>query len=268
MPSEKKIIFLNSYSPRTGHNFVSEAIKVFSQHEVLIHNRSETRLSRMLEAYYHIYYKSIHHKTDKDFMDHLFIHSLRSRILEKCDNEYAMIKDTTLIGKDHLRKLFPEDIHFILLRDPNAVFNSLMKAMKFKKPGFKTIVKKIGIQLGIYPYYYSRKMSHRILRELPDFSHYEVIKYEDLHQKNLETIERLKTIFQCPKSMDQLLEEIDAIQVINSSFHEEVAARKIWEAKPKTETFDPIHRKGNSFFIRLGVRMGTQKLRQKLGYIS
>ena len=44
MSNNQKIIFSNSYSPRTGHNFASEALKVFTNHEVLAHNRSENQI--------------------------------------------------------------------------------------------------------------------------------------------------------------------------------------------------------------------------------
>ena len=161
---DQKIIFLNSYLPRTGHNFVSEALKVFTGHEVLIHNRSETRLSTILREFFNIYNKQVFFETDKKFLEHLFINGLRERILEKSNSEYVMIKNTSFLGVDQLSRLFPTDIHIILLRDPASIFNSLVKGMRFKKGVLKDNIKKLGIFLGIYPYYYSKKLSRNLLK--------------------------------------------------------------------------------------------------------
>ena len=95
---EQRIIFLNSYLPRTGHNFSSQAIKVFSDHQVLSHSHSETRLSSILYSYYNVSDKLIYHQTAKDFMNRLFIDDLRGNILRESNQPYVMIKDTSLIG--------------------------------------------------------------------------------------------------------------------------------------------------------------------------
>ncbi len=264
---KKRIIFLNSYSPRTGHNFVSEVLKIFSNHEVLIHNRSETRLSTILNEYYAVYDRSVYHKTDKDFMDYMFVKGLRERILGKSDKEYVMIKDTSFVGKETLLRVFPDDIHIVLLRDPKGVFNSIMKGMKFRKPGIKNLVKKMTFSMGLYPYHFSRKVSKQVLAILPDLDKFIVIRYEDLHQKDDDTLALLKKIFNSDKAIDAIKTEIDAIEVINSSFLKETGAATIWDAKPKTEKFDPVNRKGNSGLVRKAIVLGAKPLRKKLGYI-
>lgn len=267
-PTNQKIIFLNSYSPRSGHNFVSEALKVVSGHEVLIHKRSETRLSQVLDAYYEIYNTKIHYQTDKDYMDSLLISGLRDRILLPSEKEFVMIKDTTLLGVNHLKKNFPEDIHIILLRDPKAVFNSVIKSMRLGRPTFNNSIKKLGIKLGVYPYYFTRKICKRVIPLIPDLDDFVVLRYEDLVKKDEETLKMLKEMFGSEKSLENIKAEIDGIGVINSSFFEEVKGKDIWDEKPKTEKFNPIDRKGNSFLVRIAVSLGCSSLRKKLGYTS
>lgn len=264
---DQKIVFLNSYLPRAGHNFTSEALKVFTDHHVLIHNRSETRLATVLNEYFKISNKMVFHKSDKDFLDHLFIKGLRHRILEKSDSKYVMIKDTSFVGVDHLQQLFPSDIHLILLRDPENLFNSLIKGMRLKKNNLRDFIKKAGIVFGIYPYYYSKKLSNQILKVLPNFENSIVLKFEDLVGLREETLEMLKSLFDSDKEVKTIKEEIDSIKVINSSFTKEMGTSHIWQEKPKSERFDPVNRKGNSYLIRLGIRCGSRKLRKKLNYI-
>lgn len=264
---EQKIIFLNSYLPRTGHNFVSEALKVLTDHQVLIHNRSETRLASILNDFFNTYDKNVFFETDKKFLDHLFIDGLRERILEKSNSEYVMIKDTSFIGVDQLSRLFPKDIHIILLRDPASVFNSLLKGMRFKKGRFKDEIKKLGILLGLYPYYYSNKLSNYVLKSLPDFQNKILLRYEDIVELDEEILAQLKVLFKTSKEINEIKKEISSIEVINSSFIKETGASHIWEQKTKTEKYDPVKRKGNSYLTRLGVRLGSRKLRKKLNYL-
>ena len=266
-PGGQRIIFLNSYLPRTGHNFSSQVIKVFSDHQVLTHSHSETRLSRVLSSYYNISNKLIYHQNAKDFMNRLFINDLRCNILRESDKSYVMIKDTSFIGVEELKKIFPDDIHLILLRDPKNVFNSLIKGMNLKKPSLKNYLKKLGIKWGAYPWFYSRKLSKQILKQIPEMDHYEIIRYEDLVLKDNQVLMKLKKMFNTQKSLEQIKNEIDEIRVINSSFFEEVGAKKIWDEQPRTENFDPINRNSNIWIIRKGIELGSRKLRKKLKYI-
>lgn len=266
-PEAQKIIFLNSYLPRTGHNFSAQVIKIFSNHHVLAHSRSETRLSRVLASYYSIYDPLIYHKSDKKFMDRLITNDLRIKILSESDEQFVMIKDTSFIGIKELYRTFPNDIHLILIRDPKNVFNSLIKGMSLGKPGFKNYIKKAGNKTGLYPWFYSRKLSKQVLNETPDLSQHKVIRYEDLVLKNEETLLELKKLFNTNKSLEQIKREIDDIGVINSSFFEEIGAKKIWDSQPKTKNFDPVNRKGNSWLIRKGIKLGSRKLRKKFKYI-
>ena len=263
----QRIIFLNSYLPRTGHNFSSQAIKIFSDHQVLPHSHSETRLSRILNSYYNVSDKLIYQPTAKEFMDKLFIDDLRSNILRESQKSYVMIKDTSFIGVQELKRTFPDDIHLILIRDPKNVFNSLVKGMNLKKPSLKNYLKKGGNGSGLYPWFYSKKLSNQVIKEMPDLSQHTTIRYEDLVEKNEQLLKELKGMFGTNKSLEQIKKEIDEIKVVNSSFFEEVKAQKIWDAQPKTKDFDPVNRKGNSWLIRKGIEIGSRELRKKLNYI-
>lgn len=266
MSTSQKIIFSNSYYPRTGHNFASEVLKVFTDHEVLAHNRSETRLSNFLEKYYEIY-NTMAHKTDKDFFDKIILNNIRSAILKESESEYVMIKNTYFNGAYAIPKVFPDDIHILLLRNPVDVFSSIFKAMNLRKKSLKNTLKKIGNIFGIYPYYYCRKIGKRIIKVTPNFDDFYVIRYEDLATKNEEVLEALKKKFNTQKSIEQIKKEIDSINVINSSFYEETGAKHIWDAKQKTKKFNPINRKKHPFLKQKGIDLGSKALAKKLNYL-
>ena len=265
--TEQKIIFLNSYLPRTGHNFSSEVLKIFSRHQVLAHSRSETRLSTLLNSYFNIYDQHIYHESDKKFFDHLFMDDLRKKIIDSSDKKFILIKDTSFMGTDLLPRVFPNDHHIILIRDPKSVFLSLLKGMNLQQKNLKNKLKKIGIFTGIYPYYYSRKLSSKIMRQFPNLNYHTIIKYEDLVMKEEKVLLLLKEKFDTKKSLTQIKKEIDDIEVINSSFYEETGGNKIWDSKPKTSNFDPVNRKGGSFVVNKAVELGSRKFRKKLNYI-
>lgn len=152
MNQHQQIIFLNSYSPRIGHNFSSEVLKIFSDHKVLIHNRSETRLSMVVDAYFYIRDNFVGHNSDKYFLDSVPISGLRENILSHSDSKYIMLKDTFIVGAEKLLNIFPNDLHIILIRNAATVFQSLFKAMDLKKATVRNFLKKIGIFTGFYPY--------------------------------------------------------------------------------------------------------------------
>lgn len=264
-PKERNIIFLNSYLPRTGHNFASEVLKVFVDHEVLPHNRSEIRISSVLEKYFEVQ-QEIRYKTEKNFLNYIFIEDLRNKILSQSSKKFVVIKNTTFVGVDKLPVVFPDDIHILLIRDPRRVFSSLFKAMDLNQKTWKNFAKRFGIYSGSYPYFYSRKLSNQVLRSIPDFKCHFILRFEDLVQKRESSLSALKNLFATEKSMEQIKQEIDAIPVINSSFYEELEADSIWDMKPKTSKFAPLSRKENNFMMRKGIEMGTIKLREKLGY--
>lgn len=263
--NKKTIIFSNSYGPRTGHNFASEALKVFTNHEVLVHNRSETKLSNFLEKYNDLQ-DTIYHKTDKYFFDKIILSSIRDNILEETTTDYVMIKNTSFEGVKYIPEVFPNDVHILLLRNPIDVFNSVFKAMNLNKKGYKNIFKKIGKALGVYPYYFCRKISKQITKDIPDFSKFYVLRYEDIVKQDEAVLLELKNKFNTQKSIAQIKEELNNINVINSSFYEETGAKNIWEAKQKTKDFNPINRKKHTFLIRKGIDLGAKELKRKLGY--
>lgn len=268
MQVNKKIIFLNSCLPRTGHNFASDVIKIFSNHQVLINPRSETKISTFLDSYYTIRENEILNKTNRKFFDYLFINDLREKILLESDHDFVMIKDTTFCGIDKISKVFPDDIQIILLRDPSRIILSLLKAMNLKKKNFKTRLKKILMPLGIFPFLYSRKLSKQVLHHISgtELENKFIIRYEDLFLKDEETLLQLKELFNSNKELAQIKNEIDDIRVINSSFFEETGGNRIWDSKPKTQNFAPLQRRNKNLLIQKAVEIGSAKLRKKLNY--
>lgn len=265
MSQKQTIIFSNSYGPRTGHNFVSDALKVFANHEVLAHARSETRLSNFLKNYFELV-NSIYHKPDRAFFDSIIINDLRANIIKYSDSDYIMIKNTSFEGVKYLPEVFPDDMHILVLRDPTDSFSSAFKAMNLNKKGYKNTLKKIGKAFGVYPYYFFRKVSSQILNVMPDLSKFYIIRYEDLVTQNETVLEALKQKFNIPKSIQQIKDELNSIKVFNSSFFEETGAKHIWESKEKTTTFNPIGRKKHPFLIRVAIELASKKLKNKLGY--
>lgn len=263
---DQKIIFFNSYLPRTGHNFASEVLKIFSDHQVLPHERSEIRFSTIISAYDQIK-ATYFYETPKNFLNSLFLNDLRRKILDQSPNKYVMIKDTSFKGVELLPEIFPDDLHFILIRDPKNVFLSLLKGMNLKKRSLKNKVKRLAIPAGLYPYLYSKKISTQVLKKFPDLSAHTIIKYEDLVKKDKMTLLFLKEKFATKKNLEQIKREIDNIQVINTSFFEETGAKKIWDKKPKTAAFDPVNRIGFNSAVTKAVELGSKKLRKKLNYV-
>lgn len=261
----QRIIFSNSYSPRTGHNFASEIVKVFSGHEVLKHNKSETRLSNVLDEYYKIR-STIFHDTDSLFLDDLILKNIRTEIISKSDRNWIMIKNTSFKGVNYLPRLFPNDIHILILRNPEDVYTSYFKGLRKNKKGFKEKVKGFLMLFGIYQYYFIKKVSKKVINDIPDFSKYEVFKYEDLFLKKKDSLLRLKQIFNCSKSVSDIQEEIDNINVINTSFYKEINASSIWDEHKKTKKYNPINRKSKNLLIRIAITYGSRKLKNKLTY--
>ncbi|QDO94181.1 sulfotransferase [Formosa sediminum] len=268
MKNNQKIIFSNSYSPRTGHNFVAQVFKIFTGLEILIHDKSETQLSRILDLYYTHTRRYIYLDSDKKFMDHLFINGLRERILSKSDNSYVLIKDTSFQGVDCLPELFPNDIHILLIRDPKDVLTSGFKAMRFKRKSIKNLIKKIGMKTGLFQLYFSWRVTHQVIDILPNLENRILIRYEDLVIQKEETLQYLKELFNCDKALDDIKAEINEISVINTSFFkEETGGKHIWDEKEKTTKFNPVNRKSKNIFYRKAIEWGTRDLRKKLGYV-
>ena len=263
----KKIIFSNSYSPRTGHNFFAEVLKVYTDAEILVHERSETRLTSLLEEYYKIYDSHIYHKTDKQFFDELFINNLRTQITSYSKQNHVIIKDTSFKGVEHINRVFPEDIQILLVRDPLAVLKSLFKGMALGKKDIKSKIKKILTPIGIYPLYYAFLFNYKYSKQIPNLKDFNVIYYEKIVLKDEKTLLKLKELFKSKKTLKNIKKEIDEIKVINSSFTKETGAEKIWDAKKKSSSFNPIKRKGHNLLIRSALKIGSYSLRKKLGYV-
>ena len=264
---KQKIIFSNSYSARTGHNFGAQVLKIFTNADILVHPRSETRLTSLLEEYFKIYDSHIYHRTDKQFFDNLFINNLRIQITNYSQKKYIIIKDTSFNGVSHIKRVFPNDIQILFVRDPFAVLISLFKGMDLNKDNYKSKTKKILTPIGIYPLYYAFLFSKKKRKEIPDLNNFHVVYYEAFVRKDEQVLLDLKKMFKTDKSIERIKSEIDNIKVINTSFIKETGASKIWNAKNRTKNFNPLKRKGHNILIRTALKIGSYPLRKKLGYI-
>ncbi len=264
-----KIIFLNSYSPRTGHNFVAQVIKIVSNAEIIPHNQAETRLSLFLEAYYDLQQKNLISGSGKTFLDSLFVDNIRKRIVKDISGEYVLIKDTNYQGVNFQRLQFPNDIHFLTLRDPRDTLISIFKGMRFyKQNGLKAFLKRVGYQTGVYSFYYSRKYSKRFIKTLPDnMEDFHIIRYEDMVLRDKESLSGLLHKFNSDIVIEELISRINEISVINTSFYkEETGGKHIWDSKKVTAKFNPINRNNIPLLHRKGIELGSRKFRKKLGY--
>ncbi|MCM8569236.1 sulfotransferase [Gramella jeungdoensis] len=265
-----KIIFLNSYSPRTGHNFVAQVLKIVSDAEIIPHNQAETRLSLFLESYHKLQQQHFIKGSVKDFLDSIFVKNARERILKDYTASYLLIKDTNHQGVSFQKKSFPDDIHFLMFRDPRDTLISIFKGMRFyNEKGFKAALKKIGFWSGLYSYYYSWNYSRHFIKTIPgDLEGFFVIRYEDLVKRDKETLKRLIQIFNSNMGVEGFITRINEISVINTSFHkEETGGKHIWDSQNATSKFNPVNRKNIPFLHRKGIELGSKKFRKKLGYI-
>ncbi|GAA4316472.1 hypothetical protein GCM10023115_25220 [Pontixanthobacter gangjinensis] len=266
-----KIIFLNSYSPRTGHNFIAQVLKIASNCEVIPHSHAETRLSLFLNSYYDLRKKLNLNKSALKFMDSLFIDNMRETIADSFSADYLLIKDTNQVGVEYLKLVFPNEYHILMFRDPRDTLVSIFKGMRFyHKSGFKNYIKKIGYKTGLYSYYYSKNYSNQFMKTIPkNIEDYYVIKYEDVVRRNNEELGKILEIFNSSITVQDFKNQIDEISVINTSFHkEETGGKGIWDTKKRTEKFNPISRKKIPYLHRKGIELGSKKFRKKLGYIN
>lgn len=62
----------------------------------------------------------------------------------------------------------------------------------------------MGVLLGVYPFYYSRKLSNYVLENLPDLEDKIVLRYEDLVELKKSNLEELKDLFGCDKEINDI----------------------------------------------------------------
>lgn len=273
MNKAKRIIFLNSYSPRTGHNFMAEVIRLASNCEILTHARAETRLSILLDEFHNVV-NPLYFQTARDFHKYLFTATLREQIInfKDSDKNTVMIKDTSMRGVEYLQQHFPDDIHILVTRDPRDTLVSLFKGMRIKdKNKAKRVLKYIGKFIGLYNYTYSKKFQNRYIKETNNIgkSGFHHFKYEDFVSKNETSLKRLLDLFDNSQSIESFVKDIDGIRVINTSFYkEESDSKSTWDAQPKTQNFNPLNRKSLRKVELLAIELGCKKLRKHLGYIN
>ena len=262
-----KIIFLNSQSPRSGHNFVAEVIRVLVDCETPVGDRSEIPLTPIINSYKYTLNTFFKSSRVEHFLDRLFLNNVRDDILIKQKN--CLIKYTNFTGAEDVLYVFPDDIHVISYRDPKDCLISLFKGMKLKN-NWKSRIKKLIIPVGIYHFIYSWKYAKRVLDEMPsDPEKFILIRYEDLVLRNKSELLTLINRFESKMSLVDLENEMDKINVINSSFYkEETDANTMWESSKKTPKFRPIGRKsGFNSLQMIGVKLGSKSLRKKMGYL-
>lgn len=264
---QKKIIFFYSQSPRSGHNFVADVIRLMLKCTTPIGDRSEIPLAGIIRAYQKAkkkYYKS---EGGEEYLDNLFLNDLRNRILNSSSN--VLVKNTSFFGADESFALFPSDFHIISFRDPKDCVISLFKGMKLKK-GIKSTIKRIIMPFGVYHFIYARAYNKRISNSLPELDDFFIVRYEELVFKNRNTLNQLICFFNVQISVEDLAKLMDDIKVINTSFFkEETQSDKLWQASVKTVNFNPVNReKGFNKMQLMGIKMGLISLRRKMGYIK
>ncbi|MGG5488354.1 sulfotransferase [Gaetbulibacter sp. PBL-D1] len=264
---KEKLIFLHSQSPRSGHNFMADVIRTIVDCKTPIDVRSELPIAPVLHAYHKAkcgFYKS---KGVADYLDELFVKPLRATIMTTKDN--YLIKYTSFTGTREALHYFPEALHVVSLRDPKDCLISYFKILKYNAKDIKSFIKKIVLPFGIYHYSYARKYSKRIEAYLPNLDDCFVVKYEDLVKRDEITLKRLMDLFEVSLDVNTLSKRIDGIDVINTSFFkEETHSDDMWKATKKTERFNPISRTyGFNALQLLGIKMGSMRLRRKMGYV-
>jgi len=126
-----RIIFLHSISPRSGHNFIAEVIRLCLKTSTPLGLRSEIPFGIFIKNY-QSFKKTIFGSARYDeYFDEIFIQDLRNKILAK--KNVVLIKNTSLEGATEVKEMFPNDIHIISIRDPRDILTSIFKGMKLKK---------------------------------------------------------------------------------------------------------------------------------------
>lgn len=162
--------------------------------------------------------------------------------------------------------MFPNDVHIISIRNPNDILTSIFKGMKFSK-NLKSKVKKLLIPIGIYHYWYAKQFANNILKILPEFDDFLILKYEDLVTKKANAFLELQQALGVSVNIEEIEKKMDEIKIINTSFFkEETNAHKVWDSTVKTEKFNPINRKYLSYHQRKLIELGSRELIKKLGY--
>jgi hypothetical protein len=108
---EEKLIFLNSQSPRSGHNFVAEVIRKIVDCETPIGDRSEIPFNPILRAYHKTLNTYFSSGGSKAFLDDLFINDIRGKLLK--NNTNVLIKYTNYTGAKDAKQTFIDDIHIL-----------------------------------------------------------------------------------------------------------------------------------------------------------
>lgn len=264
--NESKLMFLFSQSPRSGHNFVADVIRLLFECSSIIGDRSEIPFGSIVESYDRILNKSYKSEGSTEFLNSVFITPIREEILK--DDISKFIKYTAFSGVKETVKYFPNDIHIVSYRDPKDCLFSLFKGMRLKK-GWKSTIKKTLWLTGIYHYLYSRKYSNSIIGYLPISEDLILIRYEHLVTRDNKHLEYLIETFGSTMTTTEFAKAIDSIKVINTSFfQEETKSTGIWDPSEVTESFNPINRSHSVNKLQLwGVLNGSKPLRRAMGYV-
>lgn len=262
---EPKLLFLFSQSPRSGHNFVADVLRILIETDNVIGDRSEVPFGPIIKSYDSTLNKSYKSNRATEFLNSFFIEPIRYKLLEDGFNKF--IKYTSFVGAETTLKYFPEDIIVVSYRDPKDCLFSLFKGMQLKSD-LKSKIKKILWPTGIYHYQYTRKYSRFILKHLPKNEKFIFVRYELLVNRDKSHLEYLIKKFDSKLTYCEFSKAIDNINVINTSFFkEETGANGIWEPTKSTEKFNPINRSHSVNILQLmAINMGSKTLRAAMGY--
>ena len=261
-----KLLFLFSQSPRSGHNFVADVLRLLLETDTMIGDRSEVPFGPIIKNYHATLHNSYKSNRAVELLNSLFIEPMRAKLLN--DGVSKFIKYTSFTGIKETVHYFPDDIQIVSYRDPKDCLFSLFKGMRLKK-GWKSTVKKILWPTGIYHYLYSKKYSNGIIDLIPKDDHLIMIRYELLVTRDKMHLEYLLEQFNSTMTVNEFIKGIDSIKVINTSFFkEETKSGGIWEATKVTESFNPINRQHSVNKLQLlGVLKGSKPLRSAMGYV-
>jgi hypothetical protein len=264
---EPKLIFLFSQSPRSGHNFVADVLRILVNSDTIIGDRSEIPFGPIIENYYNTLQKSYKSEGSIDFLNRIFIKPIRQNVL--IDNTDKIIKYTSFEGADTTAVYFPNEVHIISYRDPKDCLFSLFKGMRLKND-WKSKIKRALWATGIYHYQYARKYSKSILKHLPKNKEAILVRRELLVNRDKRHLEYLIKMFKSTLTFDEFSKAIDSIRVINTSFFkEETGSKGIWQSTKISKSFSPLNRDHSVNKVQLfGIKLGSRQVRLAMGYLK
>lgn len=272
MEKQPKLLFLHSYKQRCGHNYLAEILRRLCAIHTPFDNYSELPLSRLSEAAENII-SNTKIERGREWIQDIYTNRLREDIIKKSLQEsknnpdYILFKYSYVTGIDSCFRIFPEDKHVILIRDPKNVVASYTKSISYLDQ--KSILKPVRL-LAFFAGYYHWRAAKDIKQDLEMLIRFYslnknnknllLVRYEDFLTPDREQIEKLCTFLEIKYSEDKL-DECKNIPVLNSSFFkEDLGSNKKWKPIQRTEQFIPNKRwQQLSLFKKIGTNSGLGK---------